>query len=164
MPHLQKGRCFRKALLEINSFIVFCITFQVLLVSFMKSYFSFIVRVFLREIHIWYQQIPHWVVSGIFGVSDGTTSIIGKMKVLLFLMYHTYKNKEALGNFATKKRGENLISKPVSRDFLSVESQICKRKKNPGFLGRLPLRWRQVHFLSWFWKCHLWGFPCKSNL
>lgn len=61
-----------------NSFIVFRITFQVLLVAFMKSYFSFSVRVFLWEIRIWYQQIPHRVVSGIYVVSEG------KMKVLLF--------------------------------------------------------------------------------
>ena len=50
MIHLQKNRYFRNALLEINSVIVFCITFQVLLVSFMKSYYSFTVRVFLWEI------------------------------------------------------------------------------------------------------------------
>lgn len=52
MTHLQKDRYFRSALLEINSFIVFCITFQVLLAYFMKNYFSFTVRAFLWEIRI----------------------------------------------------------------------------------------------------------------
>lgn len=119
----------------------------------MKSYFSFIVRVFLREIRIWYQQIPHRVVSGICVVSEGTTSIRRKMKVLLLKWTTQYKNKEALDNFATKKREESLISKPVSRGFRGLEFQICRRKTNPGWQinFKMEAKWVSI-FLAGFEK------------